>query len=148
MKLLKYSLFLKKNLDISLSFVWEISGVSCLLWLLGQSYIFCGTNFEPKNCIYFETVGVLRNITHIWSMSSSPRKQKIRKKSIVSKRINCYGPSPPAAAVLLSDTYVQHDEGPVKWQTLHICRSGMLGINQARTIQQGPEAPARRSGLP
>jgi hypothetical protein len=26
--------------------VWELSRVACLLWLVGQSCIFCGTNFK------------------------------------------------------------------------------------------------------
>ena len=52
-------IFCKKILDIALSFVQEVSGDSCLLWLISQSCIFCGINFELQNCIYFGTEGVL-----------------------------------------------------------------------------------------
>ena len=49
--------FCKKNLDITLSFVGEVSGDFCLLWLVGQNCILCWINFEPLNCIYFGTEG-------------------------------------------------------------------------------------------
>ena len=62
MQIIKLSLvFCKKNLDIGLSFVQEVFRDSCILWLLDQNYIFCETNFEPQNCIYFRTDGVPRN---------------------------------------------------------------------------------------
>jgi hypothetical protein len=46
-KITKFPLvFCKKDLDIGLSFACEVSGVSCLVWLVGQNCILCETNFE------------------------------------------------------------------------------------------------------